>query len=142
MINKKLSIIITCYNLGKYLDYAVSNLIPLIKKYSLEILLVNDGSNCKETILKINEIEKKIKDVKIVNQTNQGLGKARNNGIKLAKGNYIIPLDADNRLREDFIKKAIEILDSDKTISVVHGDAEFTGNKQLSGKVNHLMLMK
>lgn len=126
----KISIIITCYNLGEYLDYAVSNLIPLIKKYSLEILLVNDGSNCKETILKINEIEKKFKDVTIVNQTNQGLGKARNNGIKLAKGNYIIPLDADNRLREDFIKKAIEILDSDKTISVVHGDAEFFGNKQ------------
>ena len=38
-------------------------------------------------------------NITIIHQDNQGLGVARNNGIKMAKAPYIIPLDADNKLR-------------------------------------------
>tara|TARA_R110002124_G_scaffold267533_5_gene434803 strand:- start:790 stop:1596 length:807 start_codon:yes stop_codon:yes gene_type:complete len=129
MLLPKISIIITCYNLGYYLEDAIAS----IKKHSpsegYEIILVNDGSTDKVTIQFVEKIEQQDKFIFVLNQPNMGLAKARNNGIKLAKGKYIIPLDADNKLRPEFIKQTIAILDSNHDIDVVHGDAQLFGNK-------------
>ena len=125
----KVSIVITCYNLGAYLKEALES----IKLYSIpndyEIILVNDGSTDSDTIQIVDAIESEYQDIIVINQPNTGLGKARNNGIRLAKGKYIIPLDADNKVRPEFIKHTIHILDSEENIAVVYGDAQLFGNK-------------
>lgn len=125
----KISIIITCYNLGNYLEEAIAS----IKEYSpssdYEIILVNDGSTDKATLQILEKIEQGAPSIFVLHQPNMGLAKARNNGITLAKGKYIIPLDADNKLRKEFIKQTIAILDSDKGVDVVFGDAQLFGNK-------------
>lgn len=124
-----ISIIITCYNLGNYLEEAIAS----VKNYSpledYEIILVNDGSSDEKTINVLETIDQNDKYIYVVNQPNMGLAKARNNGIKLAKGKYIIPLDADNKLRPQFIKQTIAILDLDDNIDVIFGDAQLFGNK-------------
>ncbi|MEZ7497273.1 glycosyltransferase family A protein [Flavobacterium sp. Arc3] len=129
MLRPKLSIIITCYNLGHYLEEAIAS----IKYYSsfedYEIILVNDGSTDKATLQILEKIEQKDKSIFVLHQANIGLAKARNNGIKLAKGKYIIPLDADNKLRPECIKQTIAVLDSNLGIDVVHGDTQLFGNK-------------
>ena len=125
----KLSIIITCYNLGNYLEEAIAS----SKKYSpssdYEIIVVDDGSTDEVTLQILETIEHQDRSIFVLHQTNLGLAKARNNGIKIAKGKYIIPLDADNKLRPEFIKQAIAILDIDKDVDVVFGDAQLFGNK-------------
>lgn len=126
----KISIVITCYNLGTYLNEATASAIEAVKNITAEIIIVNDGSTDKETLIVLKEIEKKHPSIKLLHQQNQGLGRARNNGIALAVGSYIIPLDADNKIRPVFLSKAIEILDSQKDIAVVHGNAWLFGNKE------------
>lgn len=129
MPQPQISIIITCYNLGNYLEEAIAS----IKDYSLsddyEIILVNDGSTAESTIQILERIEEQDKAIFVLNQPNMGLAKARNNGIKLAKGKYIIPLDADNKLHPEFIKETIAVLDTNKDVDVVHGDAQLFENK-------------
>lgn len=123
--NIDVSIVITCFNLGKYLYEAIEGLILL---ENCEIILVNDGSTDAATNQIIKEITDNNKTILFLDQPNLGLAKARNNGIKLASGKYIIPLDADNKIRPIFITKTIELLQQE-SIAIVHGDAQFFDNK-------------
>lgn len=125
---KKISVITACYNQGIYLDDAFDSI--HLDKYSeyFEHIIVNDGSTDKFTLQKISELEKK--GSIIIHQLNKGLGAARNAGIEIATGKYIIPLDCDNKLNPKIIIKASEILDKDESISVVYTDAEYFGNKK------------
>lgn len=127
MINK-LSIIITCYNLGEFLREAIDSIKSFSDLEHVEIIIVNDGSTDKSTNQIIKSIIKEDSSIVYLNQTNLGLAKARNNGIKLATGEYIIPLDADNKIRPIFISKVLELLNN-PLINVVHGNAQFFGNK-------------
>jgi glycosyltransferase involved in cell wall biosynthesis len=128
-MNPNLSIVITCYNLGNYLQEAIDSCLNYHNQEEIEIVLVNDGSTDDETHAILEKIVNSNEKIIFINQPNIGLAKARNNGIKKAKGNYIIPLDADNKLRVEFIKQTIFILDNNKDIDVVHGDAQMFGNK-------------
>jgi glycosyltransferase involved in cell wall biosynthesis len=128
-MHPKLSIIITCFNLGHYLEEALDSVFNHSLREKIEIIVVNDGSTDSITLNVLQNIEKKFPEVIILNQENKGLARARNNGISIAKGEYIIPLDADNKLRHVFIAQSISILDSNSSIDVVYGDAQFFGNK-------------
>jgi glycosyltransferase involved in cell wall biosynthesis len=125
----KISIIITCYNLGNYLEEAIASIKGHSPLDDSEIIVVNDGSIDQVTIEILKAIEQQDKSIFVLNQRNMGLAKARNNGIKQAKGKYIIPLDADNKLRPEFITQTISILDNNPEIDVVHGNAQNFGNK-------------
>jgi len=129
MPKPKLSIIITCYNLGHYLEEAIASIKDYSPSEDYEIILVNDGSTDEATIQVLEKIKQQEHAVFVFHQSNMGLAKARNVGIKQSKGKYIIPLDADNKLRPEFIKETIAILDSNHQIDVVFGDAQLFGNK-------------
>lgn len=126
-----LSIVITCYNLGEYLNDALQSMKAL--KYDntgVEIVLVDDGSTSEKTKDAI-EVLKSEFDIVII-QENMGLGKARNNGIEKSKGKYILPFDADNKLEPSFIEGAISILEENEQIGAVYGDRQkFEGSDEL-----------
>ncbi len=106
----KVSIIIPCYNYGQYLDEAVQSV--LAQTYQdFEIIIVNDGST-DELTNKLLATYNKPKTT-VLSQTNKGLGAARNSGIKVSSGEYIVCLDADDSLHSDFLNKTIPILDAD-----------------------------
>ncbi len=121
----KVSIVIPCYNHGRYLKEALSNLNNESGLY--EIIIVNDGSDEAKTLQVLDDL--KAKHFNIVFQENKGLSEARNTGIFHSKGDYILFLDADNSIEVDFINKAAEIFDADSEIAVVYSDAEYVGNK-------------
>lgn len=123
------SVIITCYDLGVYLEEAIASIKDYSPSDDYEIILVNDGSTDEVTIQILEKIAQQDPSVFVFHQPNMGLAKARNNGIELAKGKYIIPLDADNKLRPEFIKQTIAILDSNGGVDVVYGDVQLFGNK-------------
>jgi glycosyltransferase involved in cell wall biosynthesis len=123
------SIIITCYNLGEYLQEAIDSIKRYPNHEDYEIILVNDGSTNENTKTIIEQLIQNDPSINYINQINLGLAKARNNGIKAAKGHYIIPLDADNTVRPEFITQTIHILNNNPNVEVVHGNAQNFGNK-------------
>ncbi|MBW4680143.1 MAG: glycosyltransferase [Microcoleus vaginatus WJT46-NPBG5] len=118
---------IPCYNQGEFILEAVSELQNYKNHESVEIIIVNDGSTEPLTQKVLNYLKEN--GYQVIDQINQGLAQARNTGISKALGRYILPLDADNKVREKYIVKSIEILDNSPEIGVVYGDAEFFGAK-------------
>jgi glycosyltransferase involved in cell wall biosynthesis len=112
----KVSVIIPCYNQGQYVDEAVDSILNQTFQ-DVEIIIVDDGATDAFTIQKLKEYDKP--KTRVLHTTNQGLPNARNNGIKEAGGEYILPLDADDYFETTFLKKAVEVLDTRLEIGVV-----------------------
>ncbi len=94
----KFSIIIPVYNVEEYIKDCLESVArQTFKDY--EVIVVNDGT--KDNSMEI------VKDykVKIINQENQGLSVARNNGVKKARGEYILFLDSDDTIEEELLEK-------------------------------------
>jgi len=125
MIPPLISIVIPCYNHGIYIDEAIKS-VEEYKNNDYEIIIINDGSTDSFTNIRLEEL--KSKGYNVIFQTNQGLGKTRNNGIKIAKGKYILPLDSDNKIKPEFIIKAIDVLENNSSISIVYSDKHIFGN--------------
>lgn len=107
MINL-ISIIIPCYNDAEYIGQAVNS--ALFQSYpNIEVIVVDDGSN-PETKKVLEKLNPKI-DL-LITQDNQGQSKARNIGIKMSKGEYILTLDSDDYLETDFCKEASSLIES------------------------------
>lgn len=123
----QVSIIIPCYNLGNYLPEAISSVIAQTFE-NWEIIIVNDGST-DQTKEIIQEILIKYPDKQIIglNTPNNGAGCARNIGIAFSRGEYILPLDADDIIHPDFLQKTKAILDAHQTIDIVYTDLKEFG---------------
>jgi glycosyltransferase involved in cell wall biosynthesis len=95
IINPKISVIIPCYNYGRYVEAAVDSVLASTF-YDYEIIIVNDGSTDTQTIEILSYLNKP--KTRVINQANQGLSIARNNGIKVSRGQYFLPLDDDDTI--------------------------------------------
>ena len=91
----------------------------------LEVIIVDDGSSDAETTRLLNEVAETGHCV--VPQPNRGVSAARNAGIRLAKGEFILPLDSDNRLRDVYINEGVSLLKNNPNIGVIYTDAEYFG---------------
>ena len=98
-----------------------------IKRNDIELIVVDDGSTDERTRKEIAALVDR--GIKVIRQENQGLAAARNAGIHVSQGEYILPLDADNRIRENYLDHGIRILDNNPKIGVVYGDAEYFGTR-------------
>ncbi|MBS1735215.1 MAG: glycosyltransferase [Bacteroidetes bacterium] len=119
----RISIIIPCYNHGHYIKEAIESVELCKDKELYEIIIINDGSTNQLTIDILQELAER--GYNVINQQNQGLGATRNNGIRQAEGDYILPLDSDNKIRSEYIYESIKILDGQPEIAMVYGDAEY-----------------
>ncbi|MDY0907442.1 glycosyltransferase family 2 protein [Pedobacter sp. CFBP9032] len=119
-----LSVIIPCYNHGKYLQEAIDSVLTYTDQ-PVEIIIVDDGSTDNFTVEKMIELRKQ--GFHVIQQPNSGLAKARNAGIAAAKGKYILPLDADNKIKADYIRKALPLLDSNQC-DIVYARPDFFGD--------------
>ncbi len=127
-----LSVVTPCYDQGAFLIDAIAS----VERHApahCELIIINDGSRDPRTL----EILARLKGAGyfVFDQENAGLSAARNQGIALARGRYILPLDDDNRIREGFLKAAIDVLDSCPEVGVVYGDRQDFG---LHHKTQHV----
>lgn len=101
----KVSVIIPVYNVEDCLEDCLDSVVNQTLK-DIEIICVNDGSTDKS----LDILEKFAKDdrITIINQENQGAGIARNKGLKIAKGEYLSFLDADDFFELDMLKKVYD----------------------------------
>lgn len=117
-MNYKVSVIIPCYNLEKYINECVLSICNQSYK-NLEIIVINDGST-DGSWTKIEKLEKLDKRVRGINQVNGGVSKARNTGIMEATGDMLMFVDGDDTIDSTYIGDMICAMD-DKTDLVVAG---------------------
>lgn len=120
-----LSIIMPCFNHGKYIQEALDSIKKEEIKYAYEVVIADDGSTDNETLLKLEEL--KGKGYKVIHQKNAGPAAARNTAIQHAVGKYILPLDADNKLTTEYINTGIDILEKGD-YQIVYCSPEFFGD--------------
>jgi glycosyltransferase involved in cell wall biosynthesis len=113
----KVSVIIPCYNLGKYIDECVDSILAQTFQ-DFEIIIVNDGSTDEYT----NELLATYSrpKVKVIKTHNLGVSGARNLAIKNATGEYILPVDADDLIAKTYLEKAMTIFKNDSTVDCVY----------------------
>jgi glycosyltransferase involved in cell wall biosynthesis len=115
LTHPKVSVVIPCYNDKEYIEETVQSVLDQTFQ-DFEIIIVDDGSDkgTKKVLFSL-----KNEKIQIITQINQGLSSARNNGIKEAKGDYILTLDSDDTFDSAFLEKAVVILDKHQNIGAV-----------------------
>ncbi len=92
--NELISVVVPVYNVENYVGKCLESIINQTYN-NIEIIVVNDGST-DNSLQKVNEYGIKDKRVKIISKKNGGLSSARNAGIDIAKGKYIMFIDSDD----------------------------------------------
>ena len=120
----KVGIVIPCYNDAQYLEEAIDSAIA--QTYSdIEIVVVDDGSSDPCSIAILNSISKP--RTRVLRLEHSGVSVARNTGIAALDVEYILPLDADDRLAPSYVQKAVTILDAHPEIGIVCCETRFFG---------------
>lgn len=109
-----LSIIVPVYNAERYLSKCVDSLLEQdIPQSQYEILLVDDGAtDCSGAIC--DEYASQHDCVQVIHQANGGIGAARNKGIDVAKGEYVMFVDSDDYLDTNVLKALLDKMEQDK----------------------------
>ncbi len=123
-----ISVIITSYNYGRYVERALrSCLNQSLEKNRFEIIIVNDASTDNtKAILSNYEQEARIFHL----PENKGLSGARNEGVRKAKGQYVVFLDADDYIHSDMLKVQSLFLDENHTLDAVAIDYYLVDEKE------------
>lgn len=108
----KVSIIVPAYNCAGYIHRTVSCL--LAQTYErIEIIIVNDGST-DDTAKKLTELAGNEPSIFVITQNNSGVSNARNAGISIATGDYIMFMDADDEVKENWVESAVQAMEQDQ----------------------------
>jgi glycosyltransferase involved in cell wall biosynthesis len=117
MAAPRVSVIIPTFNDALYIRESIQSI--LTQSYTdIEIIIVNDGTTDEKSGIILRELEQE--GFKVMNLPNGKLAKARNAGIREAKGELICTLDADDKFAPSFLKKAVDILDKEPETGVVN----------------------
>lgn len=127
-MDKKISIIVPIYNTEKYLDKCISSIINQTYR-NLEIILVNDGS--KDGSLEVcKKYEKIDKRIKVLNIKNMGVSNARNRGIDISTGEFIMFCDSDDWVEPRWCEVLINSFDENiMSICAIKYNYEYENKK-------------
>lgn len=120
-----LSVIVPVYNCERYVERCVNSI--LTQTFSnFELILVNDGSTdlsgdiCEKTAYKDNRVS-------VIHQSNFGVSAARNSGLNIAKGDYIMFVDSDDELPINAVEKLINA-NTNQMYDMIVGDMRLIGD--------------
>lgn len=99
----KVSVIVPCYGVEAYLDRCMASLLTQTLD-DIEIIMVDDGSPDRVPFM-CDDYAKKDSRIKIIHKENGGLGYARNSGLDLATGEYVVFIDSDDYIESDAFEK-------------------------------------
>ena len=137
----KISIIIPAYNAEKYINECIDSILKNSNEslYQIEIIIINDGST-DHTLEKLEKY-KKNNFIHTYTTKNQGVSAARNYGIKLAKGDWITFIDADDKVTEGFVDQNINELNNSALLKTTISTNNY--NNQIKDKttisIQHLL---
>ena len=123
-----ISVVIPCFNYGKFVWDAICSVTSQTYP-NIEIIVIDDGSTDPETLRVLDGIQHE--RVRIVHQSNQGLAQARNNAATIANGQYLIFLDADDRLERNAIGLLLYALLKNSLAAYAYSSQRFFGDQNL-----------
>lgn len=128
MSNIKISVIVPVYNTSKFLEKCIRSI--MIQSFrDIEIICINDGStdNSLEILKRLKLEDKRII---IINKENEGLSSTRNYGIEIARGEYILHIDSDDWIEQNYFKEMYEKAKIDNA-DIVVSDFYYYNNKKI-----------
>ena len=120
-----ISVVVPCYNQAQYLDECLQSVLNQTYQ-DWECIIVNDGSPDHTEEIAKKWVEKDAR-FRYLFKENGGLSSARNAGIEIAKGEWILPLDADDKIGVRYLELAEKEFEKDYT--VIYCEAELFGNE-------------
>jgi glycosyltransferase involved in cell wall biosynthesis len=115
-----ISLIITSYNYGHFLERSIRSAIEQsIEKDAYEIIVIDDAST-DHTALILENFQENIRAVRF--EKNMGLAAARNEGVRKARGQFVIFLDADDYIHRDLLRVQKLFLEENNSIDAVSTD--------------------
>lgn len=113
----KLSIVVPVYNVERYVRKCILSIINQDDELfnDIEVIIVNDGTK-DQSVERIIDLVDKYTNISLVNQDNLSLSVARNNGLSLAKGEYVWFVDSDDWISADAVKKLLPHLNNNNDI--------------------------
>lgn len=124
---EKVSLLIPCYNDGRYLEEAFASIAAQTWP-DLEAIVVDDGSDDDLTADVLRRLEAEGRAV-VVRGAHQGPAAARNRAAAAATGDYLLPLDADDRIASTYVEKAMAVLRARPEVGVCYCRAELFGER-------------
>lgn len=134
---KKISVVIPMYNSEKTIERALNSVKDQSYIGDVEIVVVNDGSkDLSQKIVENYICQHPNYDIRLINQINGGVSKARNTGLKNISGEYIALLDSDDAWFKEKLLVQIKILNSNSSIDFLGASFEGFGfNKRKIGEL-------
>ena len=117
MEHATVSVVIPCYGQAHFLREAIESVIAQV--HPTEIVVVDDGSPDNTA-----EVAARYPQVRYVRQENKGLAEARNSGFRVATGDYLMFLDADDRLTPNAVEAHLDCFVKDPRTGIVVGDID------------------
>ena len=111
------SVIVPIYNAAPYLQETLDSILASTYR-PIEVVMVDDGSKDNSLSIAKSYCEQ-YAECKVIEQANRGVSAARNSAIRAAKGTYILPVDADDKIADTFIQKAVDIIEENNNVRVV-----------------------
>ncbi|MGI9584505.1 MAG: glycosyltransferase, partial [Acidimicrobiia bacterium] len=121
----RFSVVIPCYNQGKYIRDAVVSIFEQTEQ-SFEVVIVDDGSDDGTTPGALSALD--LARVRVITQENGGLSAARNSGIGASRADLVVTLDADDMLEPEYLEVLGAALDQDADAAFAHCWAELFGD--------------
>lgn len=127
MFLNKVSVIMPCYNDGVYIDDAIASV--RAQTYpEIELIIIDDGSDEEDTLKILKDLSSE-ENIRILHTNHLRPAGARNAGIDAAIGEYILPLDSDDRIEPTYIEKAVRVMEQNEKVGVVYCRADLFGEK-------------
>lgn len=125
------SVIIPLYNAAPFIGEALDSVLASTYR-PLEVVVVDDGSTDGSLHI-VQQYAASHSEVRVLSQPNSGVSAARNTAIRHAQGEYILPVDADDKISPDYIEHAVAAMHDD--VRVVGCRAEYFGARQSEWKL-------
>lgn len=123
----KVSVVVPCYNHGEFLLETLDSV--QVQTYTdYEIIVVNDGSTDEATVRLLESLKRP--KTRIIHTINRGVSAARNRGISEANGEYILPLDADDKVGPGYLEQAIKLFENNPDIAIVYCERVLFGERE------------
>lgn len=118
-----ISVIVPCYNQAKYLDECLQSVFNQTYQ-NWECFVVNDGSSDHTEEVALEWTQKDSRFI-YLKKENGGVASARNLGIEKAKGEWILPLDGDDKISPTYLSKGVEKIN--EGMEIVYSNAKYFG---------------
>ena len=119
------SVVIPCRDDGRYLEEALASITAQTLP-GREVLVVDDGSTEAQTRQLFDAWSRS--DARLLRLPAVGISAARNLAIAQARGEFILPLDADDRIAPRYLERAVDLLEREPAVGIVECEAELFGD--------------